>query len=282
MGGGTVGFPILVMLLHEVPQLGRDFSFCIQSIGMTSASIFLFCRRDQIDRQVLVWSCAGSLIGTPLGILFIEPLISGLWIKLLFSILWASFGAFTIIKIGQISVPTKLIGMAQPIRNCDRVLPFVIGLIGGGTVAAITGVGIDMFVYLYLILIKRTDLRIAIPTSVVIMAFTSLVGVATLSLKGHSLAPVFPFWLAAAPIVALGAPLGSFVVQMIGRGITLFVVSLLCIVQLGWLCVQEFESLQAIHWIAVILGTFLGVGVCIYLLTHGQQNHDAILVRHCD
>ncbi|MCB1567094.1 MAG: hypothetical protein KDI78_16055, partial [Xanthomonadales bacterium] len=34
MGGGTVGFPILVLLFEQPPQLGRDFSFAVQSIGM--------------------------------------------------------------------------------------------------------------------------------------------------------------------------------------------------------------------------------------------------------
>jgi hypothetical protein len=29
MGGGTVGFPILVLLFHQSPELGRDFSFAV-------------------------------------------------------------------------------------------------------------------------------------------------------------------------------------------------------------------------------------------------------------
>ena len=43
MGGGTVGFPVLVLLFDGPATLGRDFSFAIQSAGMVSASILIWC-----------------------------------------------------------------------------------------------------------------------------------------------------------------------------------------------------------------------------------------------
>ena len=33
MGGGTVGFPVLVLLMDLPATLGRDFSFAIQAVG---------------------------------------------------------------------------------------------------------------------------------------------------------------------------------------------------------------------------------------------------------
>ncbi|MDZ7791496.1 MAG: hypothetical protein U5L08_13585 [Xanthomonadales bacterium] len=45
MGGGTIGFPVLVLLFEMPASLGRDFSFAVQAIGMTSASIFILARR---------------------------------------------------------------------------------------------------------------------------------------------------------------------------------------------------------------------------------------------
>ena len=48
MGGGTVGFPVLVLLFEMPATLGRDFSFAVQSIGMTSASIFILARRQPL------------------------------------------------------------------------------------------------------------------------------------------------------------------------------------------------------------------------------------------
>jgi len=44
--------------------------------------------------------------------------------------------------------------------------------------ASLTGVGIDMIVYCVLVLLFRADLKVAIPTSVIVMAATSLMGTA--------------------------------------------------------------------------------------------------------
>ncbi len=59
-----------------------------------------------------------------------------------------------------------------------------------------------MMIYMVLVLWCHADLKIAIPTSVVLMAFTSLVGVGTKLLLGDLQAGTFENWLAAAPVVA--------------------------------------------------------------------------------
>ena len=87
MGGGTVGFPILVLLFSEPATLGRDFSFAVQSIGMTSASILILCRRQPLEWVMLRWSLLGTLIGTPLRALFIAPFVPEPTIKIFFAII---------------------------------------------------------------------------------------------------------------------------------------------------------------------------------------------------
>ena len=55
---------------------------------------------------------------------------------------------------------------------------------------------------------------------------------------------VYENWLSAAPVVAVGAPLGAWVVSKVGRKPTLFIVSILCVLQFVWTCYHEWELLQ--------------------------------------
>lgn len=245
LGGGTVGFPVLVLLFHQPASLGRDFSFAIQSIGMTSASIFILCRRQPLEWVMLRWTLVGSFIGTPLGTLFIAPHLPGIAIKIVFAVIWASFGVLHFYRTEGICAN---VGETPAAHRFDRNVGFFLGLLAGATVASITGVGIDMILYAVMVLLMRADLKVAIPSTVIIMAFTSLVGVATRNLFGGLRPGVYDNWLAAAPVVALGAPLGAYIVNLIGRKPTLYFVSFLCVGQFVWTMSQEFNVL---HWIGI-------------------------------
>jgi uncharacterized protein len=240
MGGGTVGFPILVLLFRQPAELGRDFSFAVQSIGMTSASIFILCRRQPLEWTMLRWALVGSLIGTPLGILFIAPIVPAIAIKLMFAVVWASFGLLHLYRTGAICAN---VGETPAAHAFDRNVGFAVGLLSGGLVASITGVGIDMVLYAVMVLLMRADLKAAIPSSVIVMAFTSLVGIATKTVVGDVHPGVFENWLAAAPVVAVGAPFGAFIVNRIGRRPTLRFVAVLCVGQFLWTMQQSYGRL---------------------------------------
>jgi uncharacterized protein len=240
MGGGTIGFPILVLLFHQPATLGRDFSFAIQSIGMTSASIFILCRRQSLEWVFLRWGLLGTLISTPPGVLFVAPLIPELVIKVFFAIIWASFGVLHLYRTGAICAN---VGETPAAHAFDRKAGFAVGLFSGAFVSSITGVGIDMILYAVMVLLMRVDLKVAIPSSVIIMAFTSIVGILTKIVSGTVHPEVFGNWLAAAPIVAVGAPFGAYIVTVIGRRPTLVVVAVLCIGQFLWTMQQSSHAL---------------------------------------
>jgi uncharacterized protein len=254
MGGGTVGFPVLVLLFKEPATLGRDFSFAIQSIGMTSASIFILCRRQPLEWVMLRWTLIGSLIGTPLGIVFIAPHVPGIAIKVLFAITWGSFGVLQLHRTNDICAN---VGETPAAHRFDRNVGFILGLLSGATVASITGVGIDMILYAVMVLLMRADLKVAIPSTVIIMAFTSLAGIATKNFFAGVQPGVYENWLAAAPVVALGAPFGAYVVNRIGRKPTLYFVAVLCIGQFIWTMRQEFAALGPVGVCAALAAVLL-------------------------
>ena len=242
MGGGTVGFPVLVLLFDQPGSLGRNFGLAIQSIGMVSASIYILCQRQPVDWKLLKPALLGALLGTPLGCLFVAPYVPDIWVKLTFAVIWASFGIMHLVKMREL---VQASGESTKWRSHDWPIGLGIGLLGG-VVASITGVGIDMIIYAVLVLLYRADLKISIPTSVILMAFASVVGIGTNLLLSrlnpelyHVDPEVFHNWLAAAPVVALGAPLGAYVVNLISRKPTLILVSVLCVFQFAWTALAE-------------------------------------------
>lgn len=277
MGGGTVGFPVLVLIFDFPGSLGRNFGLAVQSIGMVSASVYIFAARRPLHGRVLISAMCGALIGTPFGASFIAPYVPDLWVKLLFAIVWASFGVMHLVKLREL-VDAK--GITEHWRRWDFTIGFAVG-ITGGVVASITGVGIDMIVYAVLVLLYRADLRISIPTSVVLMAFTSVIGIATNVMLSrfdpvlYPMAPeVYTNWLAAAPIVALGAPIGAIVVELISRKPTLLIVSTLCIVQFVWTLIRE--GVGGFGLVAALLGVvaFNGIFHVLYSLGHSESAYD--------
>lgn len=259
MGGGTVGFPVLVLLFDMPTSLGRDFSFAVQSVGMTSASLFIFVRRQPLAWAMLRGALLGSVVGTTLGLLFVAPHVSEVVVKLVFAVAWAGFGLLHLARIGEIS---ELSGILPLGGGRDFSLGVAVGLAAGGLVASVTGVGIDMVIYAVLVLLCRADLKIAIPTSVVLMAWTSLLGISVRAVTGDIDEQVFGYWLAAAPVVILGAPVGALVVDRVGRRPTLLVVAVLCVGQFVWTCWVERATLGwtgtalALLAVAGLLGVF--------------------------
>jgi uncharacterized membrane protein YfcA len=179
-----------------------------------------------------------------------------------------------LVKIGEL---VGQHGESERYHDRDRPIGLVIGLTGG-VVASITGVGIDMIIYAVLVLLYRADLKIAIPTSVVLMAFTSVMGIGTNMLlaalmPGHYHVPseVFANWLAAAPVVALGAPVGAVIVNLIPRTPTLLLVSLLCVGQFVWTVVQE--RVAGLALVAALLGVLAMNGLFHTLYRWGRGRH---------
>lgn len=263
VGGGTVGFPVLVLLLGHAPDVGRDFSFAIQSVGMTSASLLILCRRQPLHWASLRPALWATLVGTPVGVLVIAPWMPELVVKATFAVMVAAFGVLHIYRSEYFTRPVA----AAPQRpSLERSLGITVGLGASLFVSSVTGVGIDMLLYVALVLICRVDLRIAIPSSVLLMAATSLVGVAARWLTGTLNPEVGPLWLAAAPVVVVGAPLGAWAVDRVGRTLTLSLVFGLCLIQFIWMLYHERLALGA-SGIGAALAALVALNLTFEFLT---------------
>jgi uncharacterized protein len=259
MGGGTVAFPFLVLFFGQSPNMGRNFGLAIQALGMTSAMLFILCRRTPIQALMLIWTSVGAAGGLLLGTFVIAPLIAATTIKLLFSCLWMSFAILTLAKNQEICSLNRIPTISE---DSAVRLGLAVGL-AGGIVASLIGVGVEMLLYTTLVLLFRCDLKAAVPTAVSAMAVASVIGTGIHLAQGDIQREVFFNWMAAGPIVVFGAPAGAFLVSVIPRIRTLYFVSALCVVQFIWTLWQVSPTVKEWEFVA---GSLITAVVAFYLL----------------
>src|SRR4029077_9657388 len=143
MGGGTISFPYLVSWVGVSPGGARDFGLMIQALGMTSAMIYMLCRRVPLQRHLLVWTVAGGAAGIFLGTVAIAPYVAANFVKLIFACMWMSFAILTMAKSHEFC-------RAVGVRAIDYRVAMRTGLLVGtmgGIIASFIGVGVEMALY---------------------------------------------------------------------------------------------------------------------------------------
>lgn len=257
-GGGVVGFPALVFLMGEAGGLGRDFSLAVQSIGMVSASVYILTHRIEVNWAVLRPALLASMLFLPLHLVLIAPTLPEAASKLVFACLWLAFGLAMFARQKVFEPQSGAGAFKRP-----NTVGIAVAALGCGVVALV-GSGVDMIVFMALVLLARGDLRVAIPTSVMLMAANSVLGVGTQMALGRFDGEVLAYWLAAAPVVALGAPFGVFIARILPRGLGLQVISALCVAQFAWAAFTGQIGLIP----AVLGGLFamaLAAGIAVYV-----------------
>jgi uncharacterized membrane protein YfcA len=206
-GGGAVAFPVFTKLLNISPQDAKIFSLAIQSIGMIAASLTIIMLRIAIPWRLVFWISLGGIAGIIFSSLCLAPLFSAALLKVLFTALVSSF-ALTLFVLGWRSRQyNRIISLDRP---QEKVFLLLIG-IAGGCMTGLVGNGIDIISFSVMILLFRLSEKIATPTSVILMAINALVGflIHWLWLDQFS-DHIQQWWLAAIPVVIIGAPLGAY------------------------------------------------------------------------
>src|SRR5690606_10581255 len=125
-----------VLLFGEDVSVGRYFSFMVQSVGMSSASIFLLCARRTIAWRLLLVSLATAVVVIPLALWLVVPLVPGAVVKLTFATIWAGFGIMTLVKLRAL---LSQHGLPDLPARYDYACGVFIG-VTGGLATALTGV----------------------------------------------------------------------------------------------------------------------------------------------
>lgn len=239
-GGGAVAFPVFTKLLGVNPQDAKIFSLAIQSVGMTSASLFIILSRIQVDWRVVRWASVGGFAGICLSCTVLSPIISPAVTKMLFTAIVTSF-AITLVALNR---GIQLRHQQMPVhgvKECSLLLFF--GFIGG-VVSGLVGNGIDIITFSLMVLLFRISEKVATPTSVVLMAINALVGFClyVFVLDGFTL-QIKTYWLAAVPVVVVGAPVGALLCSRMSReAIANFLIGLIVLEFVSSIAIIEFNS----------------------------------------
>ncbi len=213
-GGGAVAFPVMTLILGFSTVVARDFSLFIQSVGMISASIYIFTRRIPVDTKILSPSILIASTSAVLGVM-ISQVLNPSFVKIFYLSLGFSF-SFIFLFV-EFKLKNSNGSNSESDRLGSKKTHFVVCILGG-FVSGIVGSGIDFFLFAYLILMKKQNIKISTPTSVIVMAAVSLViSILRISVLTEGLSQqTYYLWLTASPIVLFGAPFGVLFAKVIG------------------------------------------------------------------
>lgn len=210
-GGGAVAFPVLSVFLSIDRVLARDFSLMIQSIGMTSASIFILSNpaNNRAAFKPLLWFVPVCFAGFVAGMLTLQA-IPVYIIQALFLSLITTFAIAYVFGEHRGHEP-----VLRVISTRDKAMLASI-LFLGGMCTSLFGTGADIIIYALLVTRFRMREKTATQISIMLMAAMSILGYAYRQFVDHGLTnEQVRTWLSAYPVVLFMAPFGSYILQRI-------------------------------------------------------------------
>ncbi len=294
-GGGAVAFPIFTKVLETPAAVARTFSLSIQAVGMTVASVVMLLTARTIEWRAFLVAFPLGTAGFMAGLFalgdpdtpFWDFRVSAALAKVTFTITLAAMAYLMFVMLRS---PDK--GEDRcPIWN--RRVGF--GLAGaafiGGAITSLTGTGVNVMLFLFIVLMAGLHPRVGVPTSILTMAALSIVGFIVLALVhgqfdlgfnaageiisvgdrvadpplDASRTDVLGFWLAAVPVVVWGAPLGTWVVHVLRERRLIMFVGLLALIEVitTVIFLDDLRSNRALlaYFIGGLVLTLVGVRV---------------------
>lgn len=270
-GGGAIAYPVMTLGFQISPEVARNFSLAIQSIGMTAATLWIVAKRITIEKNYLWLAMAGGTAGIFAGTFYIVPLVSPAYAKMVFVSFWLSFGIalFVINHIRKRDTVSSLSSMTQT----QKIELIAIGFIGG-ILSSIFGNGIDICTFAFVTLKYNLSEKIATPTSVILMTSNAIVGTLLHFFVLQDMQQqAINFWLVCIPVVMLGAPFGAYFINKIKRLAIAYLLYVIIIAQFiaAILIIQPSEMMLLVSAL-----TFGGGMLLFFVLTDGfKKMHPA-------
>ncbi len=206
-GGGAIAFPVMTLVLGVAPATARDFSLMIQSCGMTAAAFTLGFMKVTLEYSSLVLCSTGGVVGIIFGLHIVDPALSPPAKKLGFVSIWFSFASVLVFLNRYHKRPT--FSAVQDLNWWRFIVLLAAGFLGG-IFTSFAGSGLDICSFSVLTLLFRISEKVATPTSVILMAINTVIG---FYWRGVIIAEIsheaWEYLFVCAPIVVIGAPLGS-------------------------------------------------------------------------
>ena len=206
-GGGAIAFPVFTKILSISALDAKIFSLAIQSVGMSAATLSIIIMRIPIEWRIVWWASLGGVFGVFLGSILIAELLPSNLIKMLFSMMIASFA----LTLAIVNWNKRSYNNSLPVFSIVEKSILVLSGFVGGVMTGLVGNGIDIICFSVMILLFRLSEKVSTPTSVILMAINAIIGFsAHLFIVGGFSLQVESYWLAAIPVVVIGAPLGVY------------------------------------------------------------------------
>lgn len=261
-GGGAVGFPVLTKVLAVPADRARLFSFAIQSVGMGCATISIVRNRVPLEWRAIRFGAPAAMAGVFVSCLFLAPRLPGGTVRLLFTAILVSLGLALWISRRFAPYRRDWIELFGP---GERIALLGAGLIGG-LLSGLAAVGENTIMFALLVLGFRVCERVVTPTTVVLLTIVTWTGFATHALvMGDFQGPVVDMWLAAVPVVAVGAPAGALLCTRMSRDVIVRILYvLICVEFISTLLLVPMPGGQgAIFGIAILAFSL----ICVRLAT---------------
>ncbi|MGC2619747.1 MAG: sulfite exporter TauE/SafE family protein [Acidobacteriaceae bacterium] len=214
-GGGAVAFPVFTKLLHIPAHQACLFAFAIQSVGMGAASLSILFLGIPIEKRVLLWGGAGGIAGLLVSTYGIEPFLPPVLVRIAFTIMVSSLGV-ALLLLNRKELEHRHLRM-EVFGAKEKAMIVAAGMVGG-LMSGLAGCGENIVIFMVMVLLFRVSEKVVTPTTVILMTIVTLTGFAlhVLALGDFTRADA-SYWLAAVPIVSVGAPLGAIICSKMSR-----------------------------------------------------------------